>query len=860
MKKLVMLTCLIAALFLAVTAPAAVLIDLNAESLAEGDLSAWVNQGTAGGTFLAADHDPADEVVDPNALVEIVAGRKAVSFPNGAWLESDIVTPTELTGSSPFSVLVWAYAPSTTGEDCLFQWADRGMSGAAHFNFGSRAFTDFTDDIFYTSNPATGKWVHLAMTYDGTDVRMYVDSVPDTVAARTLATNEGQYMRIARAMPDSYGTHPFTDGSIASIQVYDVALTQTEVRDVMGVFAIAGDLTPTGLTLMESNGSENITLQLDENYMTNAGPTADLEVTLSFAGTYSDVAIGTAAVGAPYVITVPAATYSNPIVIPIVAEDDAVLEGTHTVRIQAVVTAGDPDYMAATILPVGGLRVTIKDNDYPPYPAPEFIDGAYVDNFTYPWDFGLGVAGLWTGIMNANRIDTAETITTPGLLTIDGTGDWNGNTTAGPFLYTEVTGDFMAEVRQMAPVTSGGGLMVRLGGDLALGGAGEDNMWLACWSSWNVGSIFWPVNNGGRPEQDITWDGANGPTWMRVERRGAEFYWSRSYDGVNWLALPSANPAVRNDMNVETLQVGIIQAFGGAPIEYDYFKLKPARGAVSGDLYLTESVSESGQVQFQFLTEGFPAPTEDLEVTLMAVGVAGADPNSEPNDITIGNSDMGMPYVLTIPAADYALTQDVLITAVADADEEEDQVLTLTATVASADPNWNGLFISSDALITIFETPGLFVVTGDGVQDQEGDGVDTFTVELKIPPTVPVTVAVADNADPDQVNVAPAALVFDGANWQTPQVVTVTAVDDDVLENDPHTTTVSLTPTDGGAYDLLAPSTVTVTILENECGAWDFLWADFDEDCDVDLADLSEMAQAWLDCTNPYDPGCVDLR
>lgn len=857
MKKLVMLTCLIAALFLAVTAPAAVLIDLSAENLAEGDLTAWVNEGTAGGTFLTADYDATDEVVDPNAIVEIVDGRKAVSFPGGAWMESDITAPEAITGSNPWTIMVWAYDTAGTTEDCLFQWADRG-GNTAHFNYGERALT-FWNDVFYTSRLPYGTWKHVAATYDGTTVRLYVDGIPNATADRSLTINSNQSMRIARAMPDVYGTHPF-DGSIASIQMHDVALTQTEIQDAMGVFAVAGELTPAGITLMEGNGSENITLQIDENYMTEAGPTTDLEVTLSFAGTYADASIGTSSVGDPYVVTVPAATYGDPIIIPIIAEDDAVLEGTHQVRIEAVVTAGDPDYMAAAILPVGGLSITIKDNDFPQYPPPAFIDGAYVDDFDDPWDFGIGVAGLWDGIMNAENIISAETITTPGLLTIDGTGNFNGNETTAPFLYTEVTGDFVAEVHQIAPMTSGGGLMVRLGGDLALGGAGEDNMWLAAWSSWDVGSIFWPVDNGGRPEQDITWDGADGPTWARVERRGAEFYWSRSYDGVNWLALPSANPAVRNDMNVETLQVGIVQAFAGDPVEYDYFKLKPARGSINGTLNLTEIIGESGNVQFQLHAEDFPAPIEDLEVTLTAMGVTGADPNSEPNDIMIGDSAKSMPYTFTIPAADYALPQDILVTAVIDTDPEPDQLLTMEATVASADPNWNGLFISSDVLISVLETPGLIVDAGDGVQDQEGDGGDSFSVRLKIPPTAPVSVAVADTADPAQVNVAPATLVFDSANWQIPQAVTVTAVDDAVLENDPHTTTVSLTPTDGGAYDLLAPSTVAVTILENECGAWGYLWADFDNDCDIDLADLGIMAAEWLSCTNPYDPGCVDLR
>jgi hypothetical protein len=201
---------------------------------------------------------------------------------------------------------------------------------------------------------------------------------------------------------------------------------------------------------------------------------------------------------------------------------------------------------------------------------------ALIDDFNAAHNYKTdGVVGTgWSGIMNVGNATTLNaSINAPGKLYFVSTGDWNGNTTNGPFLYKEVTGDFIAETRMDPPVDSGangGGLMVRLA-DVAAGGAGEDNMLLYWMPGWNVGSIFWPVDNGARPELDITWEGINAHSYLRVERRGAEFYWSRSYDGVVWTALPSANPRVRSDMNVATLQVGVIQGFGNgtASVQYD---------------------------------------------------------------------------------------------------------------------------------------------------------------------------------------------------------------------------------------------------------------------------------------------------
>lgn len=873
MKKTVICIYLLLALFGAGIASGAVLIDLSAANLPEGQLESWANTGTAGGVFLSADRAGVD---DPNAVVEIVADRKAVSFPSGAWMQSDIPAPAALSGSEPWSVLIWVYAPSATSEDCLFQWGDRG-GGTAHFNFGTRALT-FWDDVFYTNPPATNEWVHLAATYDGTTVRLYVNGIDDTVAARALNTNAGNYMRIARALPDLWGTHPFS-GSIASIQVHDTTLTKQQIQALAGLFE-AGSLGPQGLSVREGGVPINMTLQINANPLTNQGPKTDLEITLSLVSSRVDVRLGTSEFGQPYVVTVPAASYNVPIRIPVEAEDDTVIESLHTVRVKAVVTAGDADYLGKTLIPINGLGISVMDNDNADCPMPGLKDGAYRDEFDCPRDYmATGTSNsLWSGLLDTagNTTDATASLTTNGVLRLaSANGYWESNNNSGPFLFVNVTGDFEAETyvseyansiaSQSGVLHNAGGIMVRLG-DVAAGGAGEDNIQATYFPIWGVGNILWYNNNGTRTETDNMGTGWGGGRYLKVVRKGANFYCYYSIDGVNWQAFPSAspdNPLVRQDMNVPTLQVGLYQCTFSSDlgfVEYEYFSLKKGRGNISGNLYLTESEGDSGTVQFQFVTQDIPAPAADIQVTLTAIPAAGADPNSEPNDIRIGNASAGQPYTFVIPAAQYAQPQPIQVTAVVDAIREADQQLTLAAQVSSADPNWNGLFISSDALITLFETPGVFVDIQDGVAVKEGGAADVFTARLKIKPQAAVTVAITDQSTPAQVVVDSTSLVFNETNWKTPQVVSVAAVDDGTLENDPHTTVLNLKATNGKEYDELAPVSVNVTILENDCGAWGYLWADFDQDCDVDITDLSQMAADWLDCTRPYSPGCVDLR
>ena len=103
------------------------------------------------------------------------------------------------------------------------------------------------------------------------------------------------------------------------------------------------------------------------------------------------------------------------------------------------------------------------------------------------------------------------------------------------------------------------------------------------------------------------------------------------------------------------------------------------------------------------------------------------------------------------------------------------------------------------------------------VNATEGGAAGTYNVVLTVAPSANVDVAIS--AGGGQVTVAPATLTFTTANWNTPQTVTVTAVDDvtpEGLHND--TLNHSATSTDTG-YDGLSIVDVTVTVADNEPAA-----------------------------------------
>src|SRR5581483_422553 len=97
----------------------------------------------------------------------------------------------------------------------------------------------------------------------------------------------------------------------------------------------------------------------------------------------------------------------------------------------------------------------------------------------------------------------------------------------------------------------------------------------------------------------------------------------------------------------------------------------------------------------------------------------------------------------------------------------------------------------------------------------EGGATDTITVVLTTAPTANVTITMNPGT---QVTVAPNPLTFTPANFATAQTVTVTAVDDTVVEG-PHTGTITFTTTSADAsYNGLVVPSVTVNITDNDTG------------------------------------------
>ena len=99
------------------------------------------------------------------------------------------------------------------------------------------------------------------------------------------------------------------------------------------------------------------------------------------------------------------------------------------------------------------------------------------------------------------------------------------------------------------------------------------------------------------------------------------------------------------------------------------------------------------------------------------------------------------------------------------------------------------------------------------VTEEDATG-DTYTVVLDRLPTASVTVTVSGHASTD-VTPAPASLTFTTGNWETAQMVTVTAGNDADTTNDTVTLTHNAASTDTD-YEGITGAGVTVTVNDND--------------------------------------------
>ncbi len=140
-------------------------------------------------------------------------------------------------------------------------------------------------------------------------------------------------------------------------------------------------------------------------------------------------------------------------------------------------------------------------------------------------------------------------------------------------------------------------------------------------------------------------------------------------------------------------------------------------------------------------------------------------------------------------------------------------------------------------IVKLIVAPGVTLGTGGGLTTSEDGGAATFSVQLDTPPTDVVTISLS-SSDPSEGTVSAQSLVFTPSNWDIPQTVTVTGVNDSIVDgNISYSIQLQATSAGDPGYSGLVIPAVSLTNLDNdaplvlfadsfEVSEWNGLWVE----------------------------------
>ncbi len=231
------------------------------------------------------------------------------------------------------------------------------------------------------------------------------------------------------------------------------------------------------------------------------------------------------------------------------------------------------------------------------------------------------------------------------------------------------------------------------------------------------------------------------------------------------------------------------------------------------------SVSEDGGTDsYTVVLDTQPTHSVDITVT-----------SGTPGSATVNKSGgvAGASQTLTFTTANWNQPQTVTVTGVNDdVDNPTSRTSIITHTATSTDAEYNEInIVSVTATVIDDDGAGVAIVESDGSTSvSEDGGTDSYTVVLDTQPTNPVTISVTSGT-PGAATVnksggtagASQTLTFTTANWNQPQTVTVTGVNDDVDNPTSRTSTITHTATSTDTtYKGITIVSVTATVIDDD--------------------------------------------
>jgi hypothetical protein len=278
-----------------------------------------------------------------------------------------------------------------------------------------------------------------------------------------------------------------------------------------------------------------------------------------------------------------------------------------------------------------------------------------------------------------------------------------------------------------------------------------------------------------------------------------------AFDGDNWQRGASVTVKVVDDQVDDGEQLCLIEAGSAVSSGADYGGLSAENpGAVTVTVTDDDSAGIVLGPTSLTLTETGSSATFSITLTSQPTATVVIS-------MTTDGQTTASPSLLTFTDRNWQEEQIVAVRAVDDDVAEGQHGSVISQTAASGDGNYDGVQIESvTAQVTDDDVTGVRLSPSE-IQVVEGGPPQRYQVALTSQPLAPVTIDITSDS---QILVTPTLLAFAAPQWNVPQTVTITAVDDSVTEGLHASTITHTSSSEDEGYLALAIQTVAIRIAD----------------------------------------------
>ena len=204
--------------------------------------------------------------------------------------------------------------------------------------------------------------------------------------------------------------------------------------------------------------------------------------------------------------------------------------------------------------------------------------------------------------------------------------------------------------------------------------------------------------------------------------------------------------------------------------------------------------------------------TDRFSIFLNTAPISDATLNMTLSDPSEGVLD---PVSVVFTTADWSTSREVTIRGIDDTLGDGNQKYDINLAITSDDIVFNNLQKDISVLNLDNDNANITAYPSNGLTTDEGGKTDTILVVLNQRPESAVTVSAASD-DPTEGSVSPANVIFTIDNWNSPQTLTVTGVDDLVQDSNVAYNIVTSAASDDPVFAAIDPNDAAVTNIDDD--------------------------------------------